>query len=72
MTLPSNVDDYLHRSGRTGRQGRSGKVVTLTHSKEQFVLRRYMNELGIDIHARVLLRPIMSSQPAVAAQMLIP
>ena len=29
MSLPSNMDDYLHRAGRTGRNGREGKEMNI-------------------------------------------
>jgi len=54
MSLPSRVEDYLHRAGRTGRMNRAGTVVTLTHAEEQFVLDRFSNELGVPISLRRL------------------
>jgi superfamily II DNA/RNA helicase len=49
MSLPKSADDYVHRAGRTGRLNRYGKVITLIQKEEEFVLKRYMNELGIEI-----------------------
>ncbi len=49
MSLPKSADDYVHRAGRTGRFYRPGKVITLIQKEEDFVIKRYMNELGIDI-----------------------
>jgi superfamily II DNA/RNA helicase len=56
MSLPRETDTYLHRAGRTGRLGREGKVVTLTQGedKEKFVVKRFSNELGIEITKRAL------------------
>ena len=54
FNLPKTVENYLHRAGRTGRLGRSGKVITLTDYEEDFVIQRYSNELGITINKRVL------------------
>lgn len=56
MSLPSRMEEYLHRAGRTGRLGRGGKVVTFTSEEEQFVVERFSNELGVPIRQR-LLRP---------------
>lgn len=53
MSLPRTADDYLHRAGRTGRMGRSGKVITLHQDEEDFVLQRYSNELGITVKKRL-------------------
>ena len=52
--LPNKADNYLHRSGRTGRLGREGKVISMITSAEDFVVKRFENELGIDIRKRVL------------------
>lgn len=39
---PVTVADYVHRAGRTARNGRSGVVVTLTQGVEQSkLLARY-------------------------------
>ena len=54
LSLPSSVDTYLHRAGRTGRLGREGKVVTLTAPGEDFVVQRLSNELYIEIKERKL------------------
>ena len=47
--LPPDADSYLHRSGRAGRLGRSGQVISILTNDEEFVLNRLTNELGIDI-----------------------
>lgn len=33
--MPENMDDYMHRIGRTGRAGRSGTAITLFHAKDK-------------------------------------
>lgn len=35
MQPPPNTDAYIHRSGRTGRAGKSGICVTLYSFKEE-------------------------------------
>ena len=37
--LPSNIDDYVHRIGRTGRAGSNGVAVSLVCVDEQQMLR---------------------------------
>jgi len=54
LHLPNRVETYLHRSGRVGRNGRQGKVVTMISDDEAFVVSRYSNELGIPIKLRPL------------------
>lgn len=54
MSLPSKVDNYVHRAGRAGRLGRAGKVITITKKEEDFVVQRFSNELGVGIVKRQL------------------
>ncbi len=46
--LPGEVKDYVHRSGRTGRAGASGRVVTLVTETDGAAARRLRQGLGID------------------------
>ena len=34
ITLPDDLEAYVHRSGRTGRAGRSGVCVSIIHTRE--------------------------------------
>lgn len=54
MSLPKTAADYVHRAGRTGRLDRRGRVISMVNEEQDFVLRRYQNELGIVIHRREL------------------
>jgi hypothetical protein len=47
--LPDSSDTYVHRSGRTGRFGRDGMVVSLISAEQEFVLQRLANKLTLDI-----------------------
>ncbi|MCM3041842.1 DEAD/DEAH box helicase [Paenibacillus motobuensis] len=51
---PIDADHYVHRVGRTGRMGRSGLAVSLVSSKEEFIMRKFSRELGIEITPRNL------------------
>ncbi|KFK27951.1 hypothetical protein AALP_AA8G452500 [Arabis alpina] len=44
---PRDVEDYIHRSGRTGRAGNSGVAVTLYESRKKATLTRIEREAGI-------------------------
>lgn len=46
--LPTDADSYLHRAGRTGRQGKTGSSVVLVTPGEEFVITRTSNSLGIE------------------------
>jgi ATP-dependent RNA helicase DDX3X len=37
--LPSNIDDYVHRIGRTGRAGNSGTAISFVSEKNRGILR---------------------------------
>eukprot|EP00931_Biecheleriopsis_adriatica_P073176 TRINITY_DN47516_c0_g1_i1.p1 TRINITY_DN47516_c0_g1~~TRINITY_DN47516_c0_g1_i1.p1 ORF type:complete len:630 (+),score=108.37 TRINITY_DN47516_c0_g1_i1:31-1890(+) len=46
--LPHSYKNYLHRSGRTGRAGKKGMVVSLvTNPKEQRFQRKIINRIGV-------------------------
>jgi superfamily II DNA/RNA helicase len=45
--LPSDADTYLHRSGRAGRLGQSGQVVSIITPDQEFVLTRLSNALHL-------------------------
>lgn len=44
--LPRSADTYVHRSGRTGRAGRSGVALSMVEPKEQGLLRQLLRSLG--------------------------
>lgn len=44
---PKDVDDYIHRSGRTGRAGRTGISVCLYNSKQEGMLNLVERQAGI-------------------------
>lgn len=47
--VPTSSQAYLHRVGRTGRAGTKGLAVTLMTEIEARLIRRYQEELGIDM-----------------------
>lgn len=47
VDVPSQGRDYLHRAGRTGRNGRAGLVLSLMTEAESRLARRYAEELSI-------------------------
>lgn len=53
--VPTSSQAYLHRVGRTGRAGAKGMAVTLMTETEARLVRRYQEELGIDLR-RVRMR----------------
>lgn len=47
--LPRESDTYVHRGGRAGRLGRTGKVMSLVTEDQEFVLQRLANKLSLDM-----------------------
>ena len=44
--LPDDIENYTHRSGRTGRAGKKGTSICIIHSKEKFKIRNIEKEIG--------------------------
>lgn len=49
LDVPTLSKAYLHRTGRTGRAGARGLAVSLVSQPELRMIRRYQQELGIDM-----------------------
>lgn len=47
--LPINSEYYIHRSGRTGRAGKSGIAMNFVTPEQKFIMPKYEKELGIHI-----------------------
>jgi superfamily II DNA/RNA helicase len=50
----TDADHYVHRVGRTGRMGKSGVAISIITNREAFILRKFEEQLGIQIQRRVL------------------
>ena len=48
--VPRDVEDYVHRIGRTARAGRGGKAVTFVNDKDMLYFRQIERFLGKEIH----------------------
>ncbi len=44
--LPDDIENYTHRSGRTGRAGKKGTSISIVHSKEKHKIRGIEKEIG--------------------------
>jgi ATP-dependent RNA helicase DeaD len=51
---PDDVEDYIHRAGRTGRAGATGVAVSLVNDVERLALRKIAKTYDIEIQERVL------------------
>lgn len=52
--LPMDSRQYIHRSGRTGRMGVAGAVVSIVTNKEVDILKRMTARLGVTLRQKVL------------------
>ncbi|EUJ29161.1 putative ATP-dependent RNA helicase [Listeria floridensis FSL S10-1187] len=46
--LPKNEQEYTHRSGRTGRMGKRGIVISFVNQREIRTLKQFLRALGKD------------------------
>jgi len=53
IDFPKDISQYVHRSGRTGRMGADGTVISLVTEREERELKRFCRELQIPLHKRV-------------------
>jgi ATP-dependent RNA helicase DeaD len=44
--LPDDIENYTHRSGRTGRAGKKGTSISIIHSREKHKIRNIEKEIG--------------------------
>lgn len=47
--FPSTTEQYLHRSGRTGRMGKEGTVISIVNAIEEGFLQKMGKELQVDM-----------------------
>ncbi|WP_017755389.1 DEAD/DEAH box helicase [Calidifontibacillus oryziterrae] len=56
LDMPEKIEQYVHRSGRTGRMGASGTVVSIVTSSEEKMLLKYGKELKLAMMKKELYR----------------
>ena len=44
--LPDDIENYTHRSGRTGRAGKKGTSISIVHTKEKHKIKAIEKEIG--------------------------
>ena len=63
-TLPAAADQYLHLAGRTGRQGRTGSVISLLSPHETGPLGTIARQLGISVKQNADIALVLSEARA--------
>ncbi|NBD26563.1 DEAD/DEAH box helicase [Paenibacillus glycinis] len=51
-----DADHYVHRSGRTGRMGKPGTVVSIVLRNQLFIMDKFRKQLGIDLQEKTMYR----------------
>lgn len=54
LDVPEKIEQYIHRSGRTGRMGAKGTVISLVTPQEEKTLLKYGKELGVTLTKKEL------------------
>ncbi|MBR4924803.1 MAG: DEAD/DEAH box helicase [Prevotella sp.] len=44
--MPDDIENYIHRSGRTGRAGKKGTSIAIVHTREKSKIRQVERQLG--------------------------
>jgi superfamily II DNA/RNA helicase len=53
IDLPKDIDQYVHRAGRTGRMGANGIVISLVTEREERELKGYCRQLNVPLAKRI-------------------
>ncbi len=48
--LPTTVEDYVHRTGRTGRAGKNGRALSFVTPNERFTIRKIEDKLRVKLN----------------------
>lgn len=54
--FPKDIEQYVHRSGRTGRFGADGMVISLVTEREERELKKFCRELNIEAARRLFFK----------------
>lgn len=64
LDLPQEVDKYVHRSGRTGRMGAAGTVVSIVTKFEESTLKKFAEKMNIPVYRKEMyMGEIVDSKP---------
>ncbi|WP_147533556.1 DEAD/DEAH box helicase [Bacillus marasmi] len=56
VDFPKEINQYVHRSGRTGRFGASGTVIAIVTEREERELKKFYRELGLTGQRKVFFK----------------
>lgn len=61
--VPKDANQYTHRSGRTGRMGATGTVISIVTKSEEKELRSIARKLGISVQENILYKGQLQVKP---------
>ena len=70
--LPTAVNTYVHRAGRTGRQGERGIVINLGDDHDIRDLRKLIRDLDVDLKHFYISQDHLTDQKPVAGEQVVP
>ncbi|WP_019155296.1 DEAD/DEAH box helicase [Robertmurraya massiliosenegalensis] len=56
LDFPKDLEQYVHRSGRTGRFGADGIVISLVTDREERELKKYAREFGVEVNRKMFFK----------------
>ncbi|WP_449619810.1 DEAD/DEAH box helicase [Robertmurraya sp. Marseille-Q9965] len=56
LDFPKDIEQYVHRSGRTGRFGADGTVISLVTEREERELKKFCREMNIPVERKVFFK----------------
>ncbi|WP_335872719.1 DEAD/DEAH box helicase [Bacillus sp. 2205SS5-2] len=56
LDIPRDFHQYVHRSGRTGRMGAKGQVISIVSPQEERDIKRFCKQLGVKADRKTLYR----------------
>lgn len=62
LDLPLDLDDYLHRSGRCGRNNEKGTAISIVTPKELNIIKKYEKAFNIKFIEKKIYKGIISSK----------
>jgi superfamily II DNA/RNA helicase len=56
IDFPRDLTQYVHRTGRTGRMGANGMVISLVTEREERELKQFCRELNVPVEKRIFFK----------------
>jgi superfamily II DNA/RNA helicase len=64
IDLPKDIDQYIHRAGRTGRMGADGTVISLVTEREERELKQFCRKLNVEVNKKIFYKGEIADEQA--------